>query len=99
MSYLRSVYLQKDKSIFKLEELPVEKFAESLGLPGVPKIKFLGKEIAKRKNAAMAAQAEVVESEEEAVSSGGDEEDGESSIEDEDVNPSIPVQESQPIKV
>lgn len=49
MSYLRSVHVQKDKSIFKLEELPVQRFAESLGLPGAPKIKFLNKEIAKRK--------------------------------------------------
>ncbi|KAI0718427.1 P-loop containing nucleoside triphosphate hydrolase protein [Cerioporus squamosus] len=52
VSYLRSVYLQKDKSIFKLDELPVERFAEALGLPGMPKIKFLSKEMAKkRKNA------------------------------------------------
>ncbi|KAI0089434.1 DEAD-domain-containing protein [Irpex rosettiformis] len=49
VSYLRSVHVQKDKSIFKLEELPLQRFAESLGLPGAPKIKFLNKEIAKRK--------------------------------------------------
>ncbi|CCM05486.1 uncharacterized protein FIBRA_07707 [Fibroporia radiculosa] len=49
VSYLRSVFLQKDKSIFKLNELPVERFAEALGLPGMPKIKFLGKEMAKKK--------------------------------------------------
>ncbi|KZT28286.1 DEAD-domain-containing protein [Neolentinus lepideus HHB14362 ss-1] len=49
VSYMRSVYLQKDKSTFKLEELPAEKFAASLGLPGAPKIKFLSKEIAKKK--------------------------------------------------
>lgn len=63
MSYLRSVYLQKDKSIFKIDELPVERFAESLGLPGAPMIKFLGKDAVKRrKNASRAveaAQAEV----------------------------------------
>ena len=41
--------MQKDKSIFKLEELPIEKFANSLGLPGAPKIKFISKEIAQRK--------------------------------------------------
>jgi len=56
------VYLQKDRSIFKIDELPVERFAESLGLPGAPKIKFLGKEAMKRrKNASRAvevAQAE-----------------------------------------
>ena len=57
MSYLRSIHVQKDKSIFKLEELPVQKFAESLGLPGAPKIKFLSKEIAKRKKDASHAAA------------------------------------------
>lgn len=41
VSYVRSVYLHKDKSIFKIEELPVDIFAESLGLPKTPKIKFL----------------------------------------------------------
>ena len=42
-SYMRSVYLQKDKSIFKIEGLPADLFAESLGLPGAPKIKFLSR--------------------------------------------------------
>ncbi|KAL5497874.1 DBP4 [Sanghuangporus vaninii] len=52
VSYMRSVFLHKDKSIFKIDELPAEKFAASLGLPGAPKIKFLSKEAAKkRKNA------------------------------------------------
>ncbi|KAH9903502.1 DEAD-domain-containing protein [Cubamyces lactineus] len=59
VSYLRSVYLQKDKSIFKLDELPVERFAEALGLPGMPKIKFLSKEMAKRKKNASRAAAEI----------------------------------------
>ena len=46
------MYLHKDKSIFKLDQLPVDRFAESLGLPGAPRIKFLSREIAKqRKNA------------------------------------------------
>ncbi|PCH36854.1 DEAD-domain-containing protein [Wolfiporia cocos MD-104 SS10] len=58
VSYLRSVHLQKDKSIFKLTELPVERFAEALGLPGMPKIKFLSKEMAKqKKNASHAISA------------------------------------------
>ena len=58
VSYLRSVYLQKDKSIFKIDEMPVEKFSEALGLPGMPRIKFLSKEIAKRrKNASRAVEA------------------------------------------
>ncbi|KAJ3762965.1 ATP-dependent RNA helicase dbp-4 [Lentinula raphanica] len=49
VSYFRSVYLHKDKSIFKIAELPANEFADALGLPGVPKIKFLTKEVAKQK--------------------------------------------------
>ncbi len=68
MSYLRSVYLHKDKSVFKVDDLPVERFAESLGLPGAPKIKFLSKEAVKRrKNASRtveAAEADVMEEKE-----------------------------------
>ncbi|EMD36799.1 hypothetical protein CERSUDRAFT_114703 [Gelatoporia subvermispora B] len=53
VSYVRSVYLQKDKSVFKVDQLPVERFAQALGLPGMPKIKFLSKELAKKKKNAM----------------------------------------------
>lgn len=42
IAYFRSVYIQKDKDVFKVEELPVEAYAESLGLPGAPKIKIKG---------------------------------------------------------
>lgn len=42
IAYFRSVHIQKDKDIFKVEELPVEAYAESLGLPGAPKIKIKG---------------------------------------------------------
>ncbi|KAI9143400.1 P-loop containing nucleoside triphosphate hydrolase protein [Paraphysoderma sedebokerense] len=38
--YLRSVYLQKNKDVFDVHALPHAKFAEALGLPGTPKIKF-----------------------------------------------------------
>jgi len=69
----------------------VDRFAESLGLPGTPKIKFLNKEIAKKKKNASrtleAAQAEVEkerEEEESEESSAGESDGGESSEEDED---------------
>lgn len=42
ISYYRSVYVQKDKEVFRIEELPAERFASSLGLPGAPKIKLKG---------------------------------------------------------
>ena len=41
VSYVRSVHIQRDKEVFKLNELPFEEFSASLGLPGAPKIKFL----------------------------------------------------------
>lgn len=49
ISYYRSVYVQKDKEIFQIDGLPTEKFAESLGLPGAPKIKIKGGEGSKEK--------------------------------------------------
>lgn len=49
ISYYRSVYIQKDKDVFKISELPAEKYAESLGLPGAPKIKIKGGESGKEK--------------------------------------------------
>jgi ATP-dependent RNA helicase DDX10/DBP4 len=61
VSYMRSVYLHKDKSVFKIEELPADLFAESLGLPGTPKIKFLSREIAKQKKNASTSSRTVEE--------------------------------------
>ncbi|KAF5348826.1 hypothetical protein D9756_009807 [Leucocoprinus leucothites] len=40
---------KKNKSIFKIDELPVERFAGSFSLPGAPKVKVLSKEAAKRR--------------------------------------------------
>jgi len=42
ISYVRSIHLQKNKEIFKLKELDLVKFAESLGLPGAPQVRFSG---------------------------------------------------------
>lgn len=42
IAYFRSVYVQKNKDIFNIEDLSAEKFAKSLGLPGAPKIKIKG---------------------------------------------------------
>lgn len=49
ISYLKSVYIQKNKEIFQVANLPVDKFAEALGLPGAPQIKFISQEQAKKK--------------------------------------------------
>lgn len=52
ISYVKSIYVQKDKEIFNLKELKLEEFASSLGLPGAPRIKFIkGDDTKERKNA------------------------------------------------
>lgn len=43
VAYMRSVYLQRNKTIFDVTKLPAEEFAHSLGLAGAPKIKFVKK--------------------------------------------------------
>ncbi|KAL5338311.1 P-loop containing nucleoside triphosphate hydrolase protein [Aspergillus crustosus] len=55
ISYVKSVYIQKDKEVFKLKELKLDDFAGSLGLPGAPRIKFIkGDNTKERKNASRA---------------------------------------------
>jgi ATP-dependent RNA helicase DDX10/DBP4 len=52
VSYVRSVHIQKDKSVFQVQKLDLEQFAASMGLPGAPRVKFVKGEDAKcRKNA------------------------------------------------
>lgn len=51
-SYVKSIYIQKDKEVFDMKALPLEEFAASMGLPGAPRIKFIkGEETKARKNA------------------------------------------------
>ncbi|KAJ1982479.1 ATP-dependent RNA helicase dbp4 [Dimargaris xerosporica] len=49
ISYMRSVYLQKDKDVFNVHTLPAEEFADTLGLPGAPVIAFVEKSNAKNR--------------------------------------------------
>lgn len=39
-SFARSVFVQKDKEVFDINQYDLEAFAASLGLPGAPKIRF-----------------------------------------------------------
>jgi ATP-dependent RNA helicase DDX10/DBP4 len=85
VSYVRSVHLHHDKAIFKVEGLPVEAFAASLGLAGAPKIRLLSRAQAKeRKNASHAPPAAQSEDEEDLHSSGSAEDSDErgSDVED-----------------
>jgi len=90
VSYVRSVHLQHDKSIFNVEGLPVEAFAASLGLAGAPKIRFLSRAQAKeRKNAPHAPTGPPSEDEGDVHSSGtsdGVEESDEHSTDEEDMD-------------
>ncbi|KAI9649877.1 ATP-dependent RNA helicase dbp4 [Ciborinia camelliae] len=40
VSYAKSIFLQKDKEIFNINQVDLEGYASSMGLPGAPKIKF-----------------------------------------------------------
>jgi ATP-dependent RNA helicase DDX10/DBP4 len=64
MTYVKSLYLQKDKEVFKLKEYDLEAYAASLGLPGTPRIKFMKGDESKHKKQA-SRQIEVSESDEE----------------------------------
>lgn len=65
MTYVKSIYLQKDKEVFKLKEYDLEAYAASLGLPGTPRIKFLKSDDSKQKKQASRQTIEVSESDEE----------------------------------
>ncbi|KAI8069444.1 P-loop containing nucleoside triphosphate hydrolase protein [Gongronella butleri] len=71
VAYMRSIYLQRNKAIFKVDELPAEAYATSLGLAGTPKIKFVQKaeQQKKKKEAEAAAAAAAAEKEETVVAS------------------------------
>ncbi|XP_075707712.1 putative ATP-dependent RNA helicase DDX10 isoform X2 [Rhinoderma darwinii] len=43
VSYLRSVYLMKDKDVFDVFKLPLTQYARSLGLAVAPRVRFLQK--------------------------------------------------------
>lgn len=52
VTYVQSIYLQKDKDVFQMKKLDLDGYASSLGLPGTPQIKFQkGEDIKKVKNA------------------------------------------------
>ncbi|RKO86795.1 P-loop containing nucleoside triphosphate hydrolase protein, partial [Blyttiomyces helicus] len=68
ISYIRSVHLQGNKTVFDVHALPAEAYAESLGLPGAPKIKVIKKKNESRQLAKINAEEEKSE----AVDSGDD---------------------------
>ncbi|CAM1503304.1 Fc.00g080800.m01.CDS01 [Cosmosporella sp. VM-42] len=64
ISYAKSIHLQKDKEVFKFNELDLDAYAASLGLPGTPHIKFQkGDDVKRIKNAPRAGISSGSESE------------------------------------
>ncbi|GAA0171369.1 RNA helicase [Lithospermum erythrorhizon] len=49
ITYIKSIHKQRDKEVFSVNELPIDDYSVSLGLPMTPKIRFL-KQKAKGKN-------------------------------------------------
>jgi ATP-dependent RNA helicase DDX10/DBP4 len=54
--YLRSIWLNANKKVFDVTQLPIEDYASSLGLPGVPQLKFI-RRLKDEKNKIKAAAA------------------------------------------
>ncbi|KAG7671423.1 hypothetical protein KSW81_003561 [Nannochloris sp. 'desiccata'] len=65
VSYLRSTFLQPNRAVFDVTKLPVAEYALSMGLPTVPKLRFL-------KRGSAAATAAKAKKEEGALPSRGD---------------------------
>lgn len=64
MTCVKSIYLQKDKEVFKLKEYDLEAFAASLGLPGTPRIKFLQTDDSKKNKSRQMLEVSASDSEE-----------------------------------
>lgn len=62
---MKSIHIQKDKSIFKIDELPAEAFAESMGLLGAPQIKLGNQKATKVRGPSKEELAREAEKEEE----------------------------------
>ncbi|XP_027331866.1 DEAD-box ATP-dependent RNA helicase 32 isoform X1 [Abrus precatorius] len=60
ITYLRSIYIQKDKEIFDVTKLPINEYSASLGLPMTPKVRFLNQKI---KSKAVSTKSNLVEPE------------------------------------
>ncbi|KAH8979630.1 DEAD-domain-containing protein [Lactarius akahatsu] len=100
VSYVRSVHLHHNKSIFKVGELPIEAFAASLGLAGAPKIRFLSRAQAKeRKNASRDHVISPSEDEKETRTSHAEDSSEESNSGDEDMDSSQDEQVEKPSDV
>lgn len=104
ISYLKSIHLQRDKTVFDLSALPIEAYAASLGLPGAPQVKFVT-QANREKNKRRAGQQQQVQLEPAAVSKEplpasdgevGDVDDSDMSSSDEETPTVAPASSSTP---
>ncbi|KAG7228914.1 hypothetical protein INR49_008692 [Caranx melampygus] len=65
VSYLRSIYLMKNKEVFDVFKLPLQEYAVSLGLAVAPRVRFLNKAQAQRAERGKQMEPEEEEPEEE----------------------------------
>eukprot|EP00116_Pleurobrachia_bachei_P000661 sb/3460923/ len=76
-SYVRSVFLQRDKTVFDVNKLPLSAYAASLGLLSAPKVRFLKKAEKKRGGDGEGEEQEESDKEEENEGDEGDQDDSE----------------------
>ncbi|TIB42839.1 hypothetical protein E3P86_00219 [Wallemia ichthyophaga] len=75
VSYVRSLHLMKDKEVFDVTRYPLSEYAGSLGLPGVPKVKFMAAEKARARAEDKKEVSESEQEQEQNQESGDDSED------------------------
>lgn len=73
---MKSIHIQKDKSIFKIDELPTEAFAESMGLLGAPQISLGNQKATKVRGPSKVELAREAEKEEDDEEEDEEEEEG-----------------------
>lgn len=64
VSYLRSIYLMKNKEVFDVFQLQIEEYAQSLGLAVAPRVRFLSKALLQKTEKTEQAVEEQSEEEE-----------------------------------
>eukprot|EP00088_Acartia_fossae_P000239 TRINITY_DN10087_c0_g1_i4.p1 TRINITY_DN10087_c0_g1~~TRINITY_DN10087_c0_g1_i4.p1 ORF type:complete len:828 (-),score=245.94 TRINITY_DN10087_c0_g1_i4:195-2648(-) len=60
-SYLKSIYLMKNKAIFNVDELDLAKYAESLGLATTPRVRFLDRQRKLKENQSAKVKAKSID--------------------------------------
>ncbi|KAI9216587.1 P-loop containing nucleoside triphosphate hydrolase protein [Blastocladiella britannica] len=68
VTYIKSMWMQPNKAVFDVQGLPLDDYAEAIGLPGKPKLRFISKKQLKAAAAAEAASATLDQGDDSAAS-------------------------------